>query len=134
MGNDILPAMVDALSDHMGAVYEEAFRWHLRRLAGKGELGDRVVAVGPWWREGGQDQIDAVVLAQPERSRIPVLVGECKWARSVNAVRIKTDLTVKAGNLVESPGELRYAVCARDEVVNPDPYTLAITAADIFAP
>jgi hypothetical protein len=53
-------------------------REHLWEQAGTGLLGDHVVAIGPWWRSGGQDQIDAVVLAQPELTRIPVAVGECR--------------------------------------------------------
>ncbi len=64
LGRSILDAVMNDLDDHMGP---------------------GIVAVGPWWREGGQGQIDAVVLARHNRSTAPVLVGESKWAREVNA-------------------------------------------------
>ncbi|MCH7231300.1 hypothetical protein L0U85_10620 [Glycomyces sp. L485] len=131
-GERIVAALADATSEHFGWAFEEAFRAHLRRLAVAGLLGDRVVKVGPWWRGGGQDEIDAVVLAQPERTRIPVLVGEAKWAKSVNANRIKTALIAKAASLGGGE-ELRYAVAAREEVRYGDDETFAFTAADIFA-
>jgi uncharacterized protein len=130
-GERIVPALVDATSEHFGSTFEESFRSHLRRLAAAGLLGDRVVRIGPWWRGGGQDEIDAVALAQPERTRVPVLVGEAKWARSVNANRIKAALAAKAAAL--GGGEqMRYAVAAREEVRYGDDETFAFTAADIF--
>ncbi|MFC4060483.1 ATP-binding protein [Planomonospora corallina] len=128
LGETVLPVLMASLDDHMGEVWEEAFRDHLRLRAA--ELGPEVVAVGPWWRGDGQHQIDAVVLSG--RSRTPVLVGEAKWGRKVNAARIKADLAAKAAHLTRSPGDLRYAVCARESVVNADPDTLTVTAADIF--
>ncbi|THV29991.1 ATP-binding protein [Glycomyces paridis] len=132
-GERIVGALTDASSEHFGTAFEEAFRAHLRRLAIEGLLGDRVVKVGPWWRGGGQDEIDAVVLAQPERTRIPILAGEAKWAKSVNANRIKAALAAKAAAL--GGGEaLRYAVAAREEVRYGDDETFAFTAADIFTP
>ncbi|MEU7912164.1 DUF234 domain-containing protein [Microbispora bryophytorum] len=47
-GPDVVQALYEAMSEHLGMVYEEAFRDHLRRRAAAGELGPRVVAVGPW--------------------------------------------------------------------------------------
>ncbi|WP_166350879.1 ATP-binding protein [Phytoactinopolyspora limicola] len=132
LGPDIVGPLLDSLAEHLGSVYEEAFRDHLRRLAVDGELGPRVVAVGPWWREGGQDEIDAVVLSEPERTRVPVLVGEAKWTRRVDGRRIQARLAAKALNLTDTPDELTYAICAREEVISHDPKIRAITAADIF--
>jgi hypothetical protein len=59
-----MPPLRHEPDDHLGTPYEEAFREHLWRMAGTGVFGDHVVAIDPWWRSQGQDQIDAVVLAQ----------------------------------------------------------------------
>ncbi|MEV5409841.1 ATP-binding protein [Thermopolyspora sp. NPDC052614] len=133
-GEDVVQALLESSTGHLGAVYEEAFRDHLRRLARAGRLGPRVVAIGSWWKDDGQDQIDAVVLAEPERTRIPVLVGEAKWAKSVNAARLKAQLARKAANLTKDVDSLTYAICSREEITHADAETLAITASDIFAP
>lgn len=131
-GHRVMAALENELDDYMGAPYEEAFREYLWRQAGTGVLGDHVVAIGPWWRAGGQDQIDALVLAQPELTRIPVAVGESKWGRSVSGPRIKAKLAAKAAALTDSVDQLRYLVCARSEVTGADLDTTVITAADIF--
>lgn len=132
-GHNVLPALMKRLDEHMGPAYEEAFRDHLWRLAGRGELGENVVAIGPWWRTGGQDQIDALALAEPDRTRIPVLAGEAKWGRRIDAGHITAKLRVKAAALTDAVvDDLRYAVCGREEIVNADPGTLTITATDIF--
>jgi uncharacterized protein len=102
------------------------------REANEGSLGAGIVAVGPWWTEDSQQEIDAVVLAQRELARVPILAGECKWAQSVDAVRIKTGLIRKAAALTPNTDELSYVVCARDVVEHPDTQTRAVTAADIF--
>jgi hypothetical protein len=131
-GQRVMGALEKELDDHMGAPYEEAFREYLWRQAGTGVLGDDVVAIGSWWRSGGQDQIDAVVVAQPDLTRIPVAVGEAKWARSVSGPRLKAKLAAKAGALTDSVDNLRYLICARSEVTHADPDTTVVTAADIF--
>lgn len=133
-GDNVLRALTKRLDEHMGPVYEEAFRDHLWRLAARGELGDDIVAVGPWWKTDGQDQIDAVVLAEPDRTRIPVLAGEAKWGLRIDARRIAARLRAKAVALTGTADDLRYAVCGREEIVNADPDLLTITAADIFSP
>ena len=130
LGMTVLPALRASLDDHMGSRWEDAFRDHLRLNATS--LHPETVAIGPWWRVGGQDQIDAVVLAG--RARRPVLVGEAKWSRSVNGGRIAAQLLAKARQIVEDVGDLRIAVCARDAVVDPPTGALVVTAADIFAP
>jgi hypothetical protein len=73
-----------------------------------------------------------VVLAQRDLTRVPILAGECKWAPSVDAVRIKAGLIRKAAALTPDTDELSYVVCARDAVEHPDIQTRAVTAADIF--
>jgi hypothetical protein len=40
----------------------------------------------------------------------------------------------KALNLTKTPEELRYAVCACEEITHADPDLLTISAADIFTP
>jgi uncharacterized protein len=133
LGATIIDAVLSDLDDHMGLAYEEAFREHLRRLAVAGQLGAGVVAVGAWWNEGGQDQIDALVLAKRGRTTTPVLAGESKWTKQVDAARIVRDLQRKSGAL-GAADELKFAVCARETVTNGAADVLAITAADIFAP
>ncbi len=133
LGATIADALLNDLDDHMGLVYEEAFRGHLRRLAAQGRLGPAIVAVGPWWQHDGQDQLDAVVLAKQGKTRRPVLVGESKWSRQVDAARIRRGLERKAAELAD-PDTLRYAVCARQALINLDDDVLGITAADIFTP
>ena len=77
--------------------------------------------------------IDAVLLAEPELTRIPVAVGESKWARSVNGGRQRARLTAKAAALTPDVDRLAYIICARSEVVSPpESDMIAITAADIF--
>jgi hypothetical protein len=129
----VIPALERELNDHMGGPFEEAFREFLWEQANTGLLGaDDIVAIGPWWQSGGQDQIDAVVLAQPALTRVPVAVGEAKWARSVDGSRIKAKLIVKAAALTKDVDRLRYVVCARNEVNRADNDTIVVTAADIF--
>jgi uncharacterized protein len=132
LGRSIMRPLTAFLDEHMGPVYEEAFREHLRRLANQGSLGEDIVAVGAWWTEDSQQEIDAVVLAQHALTRVPVLVGESKWAGSVNASRIKAGLIRKAASLAPDANDLRYAVCARDAVEHADQDTLTVTAEDIF--
>ncbi|HVT69610.1 MAG TPA: DUF234 domain-containing protein [Trebonia sp.] len=131
LGRTVINAVVAGIDDHMGRAWEEAFRDHLRLRAVTGGLDrDDVVAIGPWWRDGGSE-IDAVGLAGA--GRIPFLVGESKWSAQVNAARIKAALIAKAAGLTQDAGSLRYVVCGRELVERADPDTLVITAADIFA-
>ena len=130
LGESILPVLVDSLDDHMGAPWEDAFRAHLRRLAVIGELGNDVVAVGPFWTAASDPgEIDAVALAG--RSREAVLVGEAKWRKRVDGSRIRADLERKSSGLPKLADNLRFAVCAR-EAVESDGDLLRITAEDIF--
>lgn len=132
LGDTIVDVLLDHLDDYMGRAYEDAFRQHLRRLAREGALGPKVVAIGPWWTRDGNNEIDAVVVAERDKKRVPVLAGECKWAKRADASRIKAALIRKTVNLDPGGEELRYCVCARDEIVNTDGDTLTVTAADIF--
>jgi uncharacterized protein len=119
LGPAIVPALIAALDDYMGRPYEEAFRDHLRRLARAGLLGEGIVAIGPWWKADSEEEIDAVVLAEHNRARRPVLVGEAKWGRSIDGARIRAQLMRKVGILPDAdPEQLRYAVCAREAVMN----------------
>ena len=130
LGRSILPVLLSGLDDHLGPRWEEAFRLHLRRLADAGELGPGVVAVGPFWTATEPPvEIDAVVLAGRDRSA--VLVGEAKWARRVSARAIRRELERKAAVVPRVGRNLRYAVCAREEVTEAED-ALVITAADIF--
>jgi len=130
LGQSILPVLLRSLDDHMGLPWEVAFRDHLRRIAATGELGEEIVAVGPYWTSAADPtEIDAVALAG--RSREAVLLGEAKWSKRVNAARLRVDLERKSAALPRLAAEPRYAVCARERVDNADD-VLAITAAEIF--
>lgn len=131
LGESILPVLLESIDDHMGGPWENAFRDHLRRLAAAGELVPGTVAVGPFWTAAADPgEIDAVVLAG--RRREAVLVGEAKWARRVDAARLRAELERKAQALPRLAAEPRYAVCARERVDNAGD-ALVATAADIFA-
>lgn len=134
LGSTIAPVLVAGLSDHLGHPYEEAFRMHLRRMAAAGELGPEIVAVGPWWDAAKEPvEIDAVALSG--RSRRPVLVGECKWARSVDALRLAPRLAAKAESVPDLSPDRRIVICARDAVTNAKQAgVMPLTAADIFSP
>jgi AAA+ ATPase superfamily predicted ATPase len=130
LGESILPVLLDSIDDHMGGPWEEAFRDHLRRLAAAGELGDDVIAIGPFWTAGADSaEIDAVALAG--RGRKAVLLGEAKWARRADAGPLRADLERKAAAVPRLSATPRYAVCARERVDRAGD-ALAITAADIF--
>jgi AAA+ ATPase superfamily predicted ATPase len=131
MGETIVEPLTRRLDDFMGARWEEAFRMHLRRMANDGVLAPDVVAVGPFWNVWGEDpsEMDAVVLAGDKRR--PILAGEAKWTKRVDATSIRRDLERKAAALRKPAPDLRYAVCAREGVDNADG-VLAITAGDIF--
>jgi AAA+ ATPase superfamily predicted ATPase len=131
LGESILPVLVSGLDDHMGSIWEEAFRDHLRREAAAGRLGaEPVVAVGQWWRDDGQIEIDALALAG--RARRPVLAGEAKWARTVDGGALAAGLRRKAAALVPDPDALAYVICARSKVDHKPRSVRAVTAARIF--
>lgn len=132
LGESIVNALLNRLDQHMGPAYENAFRHHLRRMANRGELGPNVVAIGPWWTRDGTDEIDAVVMAEHDQTRVPLLVAECKWAKRINAGRIKTGLIRKAARLTRDTPHVGYCVCAREEVTGGSADILTITADDIF--
>ncbi|HVD41488.1 MAG TPA: ATP-binding protein [Solirubrobacterales bacterium] len=130
LGESIMPVLMESLDDYMGNPWEEAFRLHLRRLANSGDLGDGIVAIGPFWT-AAQDpaEIDAVALAG--RGREAVLLGEAKWRKRVDGSRIRADLERKAAALPKLAGEPRFAVAARESVAGEDDL-LRVTAADLF--
>lgn len=131
LGQSILPVLLRSLDDHMGVPWETAFRDHLRRLAAAGELGEEIVAIGPFWTSAEDPaEIDAVALAG--RRREAVLLGEAKWAKRVSGAKLHAELERKAASLPRLAEAPRYAVAARERVDDADGL-LAVTAADIFA-
>ena len=131
LGRSILPVLIEGLDDHLGPRWEEAFRIHLRQMADRGELGSGIVAIGPFWTAADDpSEIDAVALVG--RDRAAGLVGEAKWARRVDATRIRRELERKVRALPAVRDDLRYAICAREEVSAAGD-ALVVTAADIFA-
>lgn len=130
LGESILPVLLESLDDHMGGPWEEAFRDHLRVLATSGELGEEIVAIGPFWTSADDPaEIDAVALSG--RGREAVLLGEAKWAKRVSAAQLRAELERKATALPSLGSDLRYAICARERVDSATD-VLAITAEDIF--
>jgi hypothetical protein len=130
LGKSILGVLVRDLDDFMGLRWEEAFRIHLRRMAERGELGDGIVAVGPFWTASDPPvEIDAVALAG--RNRAAALVGEAKWTKRVDGAAIRRQLEGKAAALPRRRETVRYAVCAREEVRNAE-QVIPVTAFDIF--
>ena len=132
LGGTILPVLLESLDDHMGPVWEEMFREHLRRLAASGRLGPRVVAVGRWWRDGGPE-FDAVVLRGREQA--PTLVGEATWARVADGQALVEGLRRDAAALVGAAAvdDLRFAVAAREQVTHAPQGALAVTTTDVFS-
>jgi hypothetical protein len=118
------------LDDAMGWPWEEAFRWHLRRMIEAGDLRDDIVALGPWWKADDSVEIDAVGLAA--ESREAVLLGAAKWARSVDARQVVAGLERGSVELPRRAAAPAFAVCAREEVREQRPEVVAVTAADIF--
>ncbi len=129
LGRQILPVLTEQLDAHMGDRWESAFRQHLVRLAADGELGEQIVDVGRWWRDGPPVEIDAVALAG--RRREAVLLGEAKWARTASGRALRTALEAKAEALPSLARDVSYAVAARERVSDAEG-VLAITAADVF--
>jgi uncharacterized protein len=134
LGPSILPVLRQAINDHMGEVWEEAFRAELRRRAVAHTLpvDSDVVEVGSWWDTAGENEIDALVLVG--RSAKPAMAGEAKWAVTEDAAALVARLRrkVERGLHVDS-GELRYAVCARITLTRVDDNVVALTANDLFA-
>jgi AAA+ ATPase superfamily predicted ATPase len=130
LGKTILLPLIERLDDHMGGRWEEAFRAHLRRRAADGALAPDIVRVGPFWSEHPPLEIDAVALAG--RREAAVLVGEAKWARTVDARQVVRRLERKAGALPLLAPEVRYAVCARERLTGLPTGVMPVTAADIF--
>lgn len=130
LGRSIAGVIESALDDHLGAPWEEAVRWHVRRLAAEGRL-EEVVAVGSWWQDAPPVELDVVALAG--RRRTPVLVGEAKWARRVDGQRLARELAVKAAALVGGREHPQLLLAAREAVSGGPPDALRVTAADVFA-
>lgn len=130
LGESILSVLLSDLDDHLGSIWEEAFRMHLRLLAERGELGDGIVAIGSFWTTADPPvEIEAVALAG--RGRTAVMIGEAKWSRQVDGPRVRRVLERKAEALPKVRDPLELAICARETVTNPDGARV-VTAADIF--
>jgi len=128
--DSVLPVILDALDDRLGGPWEEAVREHIRAQCAQGRLAENAVAVGPWWTDDGQNEIDALVLAG--RARTPVLAAEAKWTTRVDGARLSRALHRKAAQVAPDPDDLTYAIAARRTVDRAPENTVVITAADVF--
>jgi AAA+ ATPase superfamily predicted ATPase len=124
----VLPNVMAALDDFMGAAWEDAFRDHLALHAEA--IHPETVDIGPWWRGEGQDELDAVALAG--RQKTPVLVGEAKWSKRVRAPRVLDRMRAKTAHLIDDTAQVRYAIAAREAVEDAPEEVWTLTAADIF--
>lgn len=131
LGASILPVLQQGLDRHLGGRWEQAFRDHLRRVLARGELAAEVVAVGPWWREDGQDEMDALALAG--EGRVPVLVGEAKWTGSADGPRLLRSLQRKAASVSGDVEGLVYVIGARERVADLPAGVVGVTAEDVFS-
>lgn len=139
MGPDMAEIIEDGFGDFMGPRWEEAFRRHLVTVARDDPRLRPAAGIGEFWKPGTQSdqdscQLDAVVLTG--RAKAVSLVGEAKWAASVNGGKILRGLERKA---IESglplADDLVYALCAREEVTRVPAGRddiIVVTAADIF--
>jgi AAA+ ATPase superfamily predicted ATPase len=132
LGRPVARAIERSLDDVMGWSWEEAFRWHLRRLIEAGALRDDIVAVGPWWSPDNAVELDAVGLAGRESAA--VLIGEAKWSAKVTGSVVVRELERRSRVVPRRAERPIYAVCARRDVGSLPPGTLGVTAADIFSP
>jgi AAA+ ATPase superfamily predicted ATPase len=133
IGTDIAAIIEEQFSDFMGPRWEEAFRAHLATVD-DGRIRP-VAGIGEFWKKGEDPcQIDAVVLTG--RSRKVTLVGEAKWAVTIDGGDILRGLKRKAFESgLPLADDLVYAVCVRENAThlprNRDDF-LVVTAADIF--
>jgi hypothetical protein len=139
LGPSVLPILMEHLDDHMGRVWEDAFRTYVREGAAHGRWpegltppGEPVVAVGPWWSTDGTTEVDMVALGG--RARMPVLVGEAKWAPRVGGARLAQDLARAAERVpgVGDGAQLGLVLCARSRVDAAPPGVGVVTAADMY--
>ena len=130
LGAPVAKAIEASLDDAMGRPWEEAFRWHLRRMVELGELRDDIVAIGPWWTTDNTVELDAVGLVA--RRREAVLIGEAKWTRRIRAPGVIAGLMRGGVRLPRLPAEPLYVICAREAVDDAPAGALSITASDIF--
>jgi len=131
LGGAAALAIESALDDAMGWPWEEALRWHVRRMIEAGELRDDIVAVGPWWTADSSVEIDAVGLAG--RRGEAVLVGEAKWAKRIDGRALVADLERRGSRLPRRGDAVTYVVCSRSAMGDVPAGAIALTAADIFA-
>lgn len=137
LGPSVASVITASFDDFMGPRYEDAFRWHLRRLAAAGTLGAAdVVDVGEWWRSQGKGsddpcQLDAVVLAG--RRQLPAIVGEAKWSKKVNGSSLLGAMQRKLhDSKLADPETIEFYVCAREKVERSQGVHV-VTSADIFS-
>ncbi|HKE97351.1 MAG TPA: ATP-binding protein [Actinomycetes bacterium] len=96
------------LDGHMGPVFEELARDHVRNLAVAGRL-DGVTRVGSWWSADGRTGIGVVALGD----RRVTLAGEASWDRPLDRgalVRLRQALRLLPGG---DGGEVPLALFAR---------------------
>jgi AAA+ ATPase superfamily predicted ATPase len=105
----IRSAVLPRLDEHMGPVFEELARDHVRDLAVAGKL-PGITRVGSWWSADGRTELDVVALSD----RRVTLAGEASWERRPDRgalVRLRQGLRLLPGG---EDGEVPLALFARD--------------------
>lgn len=130
LGAGVAKVLAQSVDDHAGPRWETAVQAFVRHAAADGRFGDDIVAVGNWWRDHPPVELDVVALAG--RSRTPVLAGEVKWARRVDAAALLPKLRRRAELLAPERPHLPLLLAAREQVDAPGE-AIVVTAADVFA-
>ncbi len=132
LGVAALKVVRSGLDDWMGIRWEDAVRTHVIRLINEERIdlpGKDVAAVGSWWnRKKTPVELDIVVL---DLSGAAVLIGEAKWARSIDGPKHLRELQAKASELPNLHPDAKFLLAARNAVTQPRD-ALVVTAADVF--
>lgn len=93
------------LDDHMGLIFEEMAREHLRTLAAEGKLpADRIES---WWSMDGQHELDAVGIRGTKKVTV---VGTVKWSKQPLGRRALEELDRHAEAFGETEGAARILI------------------------
>jgi AAA+ ATPase superfamily predicted ATPase len=121
-------SVLPKLDEHMGPVFKELARDHVRNLTVAGEL-DGVTRVGSWWSADGRTEIDVVALSDQRVA----LAGEATWDERLDRsalVRLRQGLRILPGG---DDDEVPLALFARTGIddVRPEEARL-VTVEDLY--
>jgi AAA+ ATPase superfamily predicted ATPase len=129
---EVLAEIVSDLDNTMGWAFERCCRRWVSAYADEQAIG-AAREVGSWWARDGSTEIDIVGV----RSRRYVLLGSCKWRRTVGMDAL-ADLRAQQGVLGPRAAHARLALFARESFSSElrrtaaEQGVLLIAAADLF--